>query len=215
VDRITFLLIDDTPDDRALAMRHLQREFSDASFVQAGSAADFQTQLAHGDFDVAVTDYQLRWSDGIAILKELKARYPKKPVIMFTASGNEEVAVESMKAGLDDYVIKSSKGYVGLAATVRLTLERHAARQSAEQSAAELRRVNDNLEQLVKERTRELDDIRRTLEHRVAERTAELQEKIAELEEFQAAVVGRELKMIELEKQVKELRAAGKPTSEP
>jgi FixJ family two-component response regulator len=60
----------------------------------------------------------------LSVVREVKARYPNCPVIMFTATGNQQVAVDAMKSGLDDYVLKSPKHYVRLAAAVRTVLER-------------------------------------------------------------------------------------------
>lgn len=59
----------------------------------------------------------------------------------------------------------------------------------------------------VKARTRELEELARTLEERAKERTRELQERVTELEKFHHLTVGRELKMMELKRKVKELEA--------
>ncbi|MBI2951603.1 PAS domain S-box protein, partial [bacterium] len=75
--------------------------------------------------------YQLRWTDGLAVLGAVKTRWPDCPVIMFTGTGSEEVAVEAMKAGLDDYVLKSPKHLVRLSAAARLALERAESRRRA------------------------------------------------------------------------------------
>jgi PAS domain S-box-containing protein len=116
---LRFLLIDDNPQDRLLAIRALEREFSTLEVEEVIKAEDLALALERGQFDLVITDYQLRWSDGLAVLRAIKARYPECPVIMFTNSGSEEVAVEAMKAGLDDYVIKSAKHYIRLALAVR------------------------------------------------------------------------------------------------
>ncbi len=101
------VLVDDNPDDRALVLRELQREFPRLTVEHVLDADSFAALLARGGFDLVVTDYQLRWSDGLKVLKELKRRYPHAAVIMFTGTGNEEVAVEAMRSGVDEYVIKT------------------------------------------------------------------------------------------------------------
>jgi PAS domain S-box-containing protein len=126
---LRLLLIDDNPDDRALTVRELKREFE----IQAQEIIDaegFARALKRGDFDIAITDYQLRWSNGLEILGKIKSRYPDCPVIMFTGTGNEEIAVEAMKHGLDDYVVKSPKHFIRLPAAINAAIKRAKERQT-------------------------------------------------------------------------------------
>ncbi|TCV87439.1 EAL domain-containing protein [Sulfurirhabdus autotrophica] len=117
------LLIDDNPDDRALAIRELQREFANLQTVSATDMQSFQHQIALNDLDLIITDYHLQWSDGLTILRMVKETLPNCPVIMFTGTGSEEIAVEAMKIGLDDYVLKSPKHYALLTSRARSILE--------------------------------------------------------------------------------------------
>lgn len=128
---LRILLIDDNPDDRALVVRELRREFPDPWVEQIIDTEGFERALEGDAFHLVITDYQLRWSDGLAILRTVKSRHPACPVIMFTGTGSEEIAVEAMKAGLDDYVLKSPKHLVRLRAAVRSALERVEARERA------------------------------------------------------------------------------------
>lgn len=67
--------------------------------------------------------------------------------------------------------------------------------------------INTDLEQRVKERTSELERLKANLEQTVMERTKEMKEKMDELEKFKKLTVGRELKMIELKKEIERLKA--------
>src|SRR5438034_1235829 len=125
-DPIRVLLVDDNPEDRALAIRELRRDFPDAQIIEVTDAKHLALTLDSGRRDRVITGYQLRWTDGLAVLRAVKARWPGCPVIMFTGTGSEEVAVEAMKAGLDDYVLKSSRHYSRLAAAAGLALEQRA-----------------------------------------------------------------------------------------
>ena len=116
------LLIDDNPDDRALILRELQKEFHDVQATQVTDARELVEAVDHGEFNIVITDYQLRWTDGLQVVKAIKTQRPDCPVIMFTATGSEEVAVEAMKNGLDDYVIKNVHHLVRLCAAVRSVL---------------------------------------------------------------------------------------------
>lgn len=70
-----------------------------------------------------------------------------------------------------------------------------------------LKSINIDLEQHVKERTAELEQLKAGLEQAIMERTKEMKEKMEELEKFKKLTVGRELKMIELKKEIERLKA--------
>ena len=125
-DQLHVLLVDDNPEDRTLAIRELCRNLPNLQITEVTEAKQFATALEARHCDLVITDYQLRWSDGLAVLRAIKARWPGCPVIMFTGTGSEEIAVEAMKAGLDDYVLKSSKHYSRLPAAAKLALEQRA-----------------------------------------------------------------------------------------
>ncbi len=114
------VIIDDNPDDRLLAIRELGKEFSDLHIIEIIDASELASVLEADNYDFVITDYQLKWTNGLDILGAFKYRRPDVPVIMFTNSGTQEVAVTAMKAGLDDYVIKSPKHFVRLSQSVRL-----------------------------------------------------------------------------------------------
>ena len=104
---IHILLIDDNPNDRFLAARELKLKFAHGiTFDEITNEEDLEQALLTGNFDLAVTDNKLLWIDGLTVVRKIKDKYPNCPVIMFTDSGTEEIAVEAMKAGLDDYVLK-------------------------------------------------------------------------------------------------------------
>lgn len=128
------LLVDDRAADRALVIRALRGEFSELQVTQATDPAQFAEALAGGGFDLAITDYRLHWTDGLAVLRAAKARWPDCPVIMFTDTHAEHVAVEAMKAGLEDYVLRTPKHYVRLADAVHIVLERARQRQAVKEA---------------------------------------------------------------------------------
>ncbi|MGQ0602593.1 MAG: ATP-binding protein [Anaerolineales bacterium] len=134
-----FLLIDDSPDDRAIAQFELKQEFADARFTPVGDAKALAAALPRTDYDLVVTDYELGWTDGLAVLRAVKALAPDCPVIMFTGSGSEEVAVEAMKSGLEDYILKAPKHRRRLPGAARLALDRAAERRDSRQAAEALK----------------------------------------------------------------------------
>ncbi len=125
---LRILLIDDNPDDRILATRELQHEFSEVEVTSIMNANGLDKALEVCIFDLIITDYQLGWTDGLTVLNAVKAKYPDMPVIMFSDSGSEEVAVAGMKSGLSDYVLKG-RPIKRLAIAVRESLEKQRIRQ--------------------------------------------------------------------------------------
>jgi len=120
---LRILLIDDNPDDRVLVMRALKKEF-DIEVEQIKDPEGFNKALKKGNFDIVITDYQLKWDNGIHILEKIKSRYTDCPVIMFTATGNEEIAVDAIKKGLDDYILKSPRHFIRLPVAVLAALKK-------------------------------------------------------------------------------------------
>ncbi len=132
------LLIDDDPDDRALVLLELRRAFPELRAVEVGDPTGLERAL-QGEWDVAVTDYQLRWTDGLAVLEALKARRPDAPVLMFTGTGSEEVAAEAMKRGLDDYLVKRPGRYALVPLAVGAALRRAESERRREHAEAAVR----------------------------------------------------------------------------
>jgi len=164
---LSVLLLDDNPDDRILAKRELVKAFPGVHIEEVVDKGGFTSALERGGFDVVVTDFQLRWSDGLQVLQEVKGRYPFCPVVMFTATGSEELAVEVMKMGLDDYIIKSSKHFMRLPATIGSVLrsaEEKRRRREAERELATARREWEAIFQAIGQPTFILDDSFRVIE---------------------------------------------------
>jgi PAS domain S-box-containing protein len=138
---LRLLIVDDNPDDRSLAAREIRREFGAVEAHEAMDETSLARRLEQPAFDLVITDYQLRWTDGLKVLKQVKSRWPDCPVIMFTGTGSEEVAVEAMKSGLDDYVLKAPAKFPRLASSAQLALkmvEQKRALKAAERRYQEL-----------------------------------------------------------------------------
>jgi len=139
------LVLDDNPHDRQLTLRELRKEFPDVEALEPLDDGEFREALIKAPFDIVVTDFNLKWANGLDIVRAVKEARPHCPVIMFTATGTQEVAVAAMKAGLDDYVIKSPKHYVRLAIAVRSCLDRAEIRLRALRSETRLHTLLERL----------------------------------------------------------------------
>ncbi len=136
---LVILVIDDNRDDRELAERALRRDFPDADVRPINDAAGLAAAVEAGDFAVVITDFQLRWTDGLTVLRDVHARYPDVPVIMFTNTGNEEVCAEALRGGLFDYIIKKPSQYGRLPLSVRAGLNAAATRRRLDEALAQER----------------------------------------------------------------------------
>ncbi|MDQ3003047.1 MAG: ATP-binding protein [Fibrobacterota bacterium] len=118
------LLIDENPDDRAMTLLALRIDFPGLDATEILDADGLLSAFAEGRYDIAIIDHHFTWSNGLEVLPRIKQRQPDCPVIMFTATGSEEIAVKALKSGVDDYVVKSSRNFSLLASAVRTALER-------------------------------------------------------------------------------------------
>jgi signal transduction histidine kinase len=98
------LIIDDEKvilDLTAIILRNRGYQVATAVSAQEGFSVIEQERP-----ELVLLDYMMPNVDGLTALKEIRARYPDTYVIMFTGKGSEEIAVELMKAGASDYVLK-------------------------------------------------------------------------------------------------------------
>ena len=142
----TILLIDDNPNDRLLVKRELSKEFDDITVQEVIDQKQFDQALAELDFDFVITDFQLGWTNGLKTLEAVRTSYPQCPVIMFTNTGTQEIAVEAMKSGLNDYVIKSPRHFVRLRQAVRSVWQQFQTQQKANELEQRLQALLNQLD---------------------------------------------------------------------
>jgi DNA-binding NtrC family response regulator len=98
------LIVDDEEGMRRLLARVLAKEgFETAT---AGSGAEALQQATAEPFDLVITDILMPGMDGLQLLQELKAFDPSLPIIVITAYGTVESAVQALRAGAYDYITK-------------------------------------------------------------------------------------------------------------
>ncbi len=100
----TVLLVDDDAAVGTVLLALLIQAGLSARHVGSGELA--LTALEERPIDVVVTDVRMPGMGGMALLKEIGKRWPEVPVIMMTAHGTVPLAVEAMKAGAADFVLK-------------------------------------------------------------------------------------------------------------
>ena len=138
------LIVDDNAHDRNALKRYLQRvgemkcAFAEAPTVEEGLeiCSEFQPHCI-------LLDYQLSDGTGLEFIAMLNERVPAGtyPIVMFTATGNEVIAVEAMKAGVHDYLVKGNASPEIMSRAVRDAIYRSETKRIVEAQRVELQRL--------------------------------------------------------------------------
>jgi signal transduction histidine kinase len=150
--QLRVLLVEDDPADRELILRELGKgEFEIVADV-AGTADEFRQSIRTNCPDVVLADYNLGQWTGTEALEILRQEGLDIPLILVSGALGEVTAVECIKQGVTDYVLKDSLGRLPVALRNALKDknardERKRAQQSLAEKVEELARSNADLEQ--------------------------------------------------------------------
>ena len=150
---LKILLIDDDQVDRMAVRRALKKAGLEVELVEATDAQTAIATLKDTSFDCILLDYLLPDRDGLDLLKELSSIGIEAPLIVLTGQGDEQIAVEMMKAGAYDYLSKSRISPEILSSTLRQAIRVHHAETEAKLANQRLRENN----QLLREKNQELE----------------------------------------------------------
>ena len=95
------------------------RRYAEVIVDSASTQEDVIRKLAESKYDLFFLDYRLGESNGLDILKDIRKKGYTLPVIMLTGQGDQEVAVQAMKSGATDYLVKSGLTSESLSKAVR------------------------------------------------------------------------------------------------
>jgi diguanylate cyclase (GGDEF)-like protein/PAS domain S-box-containing protein len=136
---IRILYIDDNAHDRELVRDALEREHDRFQVTAVRSRAEFEAQLAAGDFDLVLSDFNILGFTGLQVLDAVRAKHARLPVVIVTGTGSEEIGVEAMKRGAADYVIKTPRHIQRLPQSILTVLEKLQLQEEREIIDAQLR----------------------------------------------------------------------------
>ncbi len=140
---VRLLVVEDDQQDRMALERHVLRQRLPYEVVTAASGADAMHRLRAHSFDIVLLDYMLGDMTGLELMPELRGT----PAIFIAGPGNEEIAVNALRQGAYDYLVKDAqRAYLNLLPVViRDVLKR---RQIEEELRESQRRMATLLESL-------------------------------------------------------------------
>lgn len=143
---IRVLLVEDNPGDARL-IHELLLEARSAQFetVVAARLSDAQEALAKNEFQLILLDLSLPDSQGIDTFHRMASYAPSLPLIVLSGLDDEALALQTVKEGAQDYLVKGQVDPRGLARSIRYAMERVAAERALEEERNLLRNVIDNL----------------------------------------------------------------------
>jgi putative two-component system response regulator len=135
---LRLLIVEDSPEDLTLLLGELKRAGYDPAYVNVGDEAAMRAALQEDAWDLVLSDHSIPGFDSVAALRLLKASGLDIPFIIVSGTIGEELAVEAMKAGASDYVMKGKLARLGPVIARELAEARQRrARRDAEQALRE------------------------------------------------------------------------------
>ena len=151
------LHLEDNPADAELVRELLMNEWSDCHIIRVQTEPEFTTALDRGACDLILSDFSLPAFNGLAALALARQRRPNLPFIFLSGTIGEDNAVEALKQGATDYVLKDRPAR--LIAAIRRALgeaREHERRQAAELRLREQAELLDKAQDAIY--VRDLDD---------------------------------------------------------
>ena len=107
-EKTKILIVDDNEDHQILMEETLKQFIPDTNVVLATTGEECFLELSKGNYEAVVIDFSLSDMDGLEVLRRMNYKEYNIPTIMVTAFGDENIAVDAMKLGALDYIVKSN-----------------------------------------------------------------------------------------------------------
>ena len=145
-ENLRILVVDDDEED-FLLVRDLLRATAELDHAAQVEAA--LERLEGSSYDLVLLDYRLGADSGLDLLKRVRNRGVDAPVIFLTGRGDEEVAVEALKSGACDYLVKSKLTESALSRAVSYAVRIHRDAKLLEEAHARLRASEEKFRALI------------------------------------------------------------------
>jgi PAS domain S-box-containing protein len=128
--RLSLLLVVGDLDEPTQILRELTPDFPCPEVSVVADLAAFRDAVPGNAFNLAIVSDRLAWATPIEVLRQLKAERPECPVIFCVDSFDEAILLEAMRAGLNDYVLRTPAHLARLLSWARLALAQLEQRQA-------------------------------------------------------------------------------------
>jgi PAS domain S-box-containing protein/putative nucleotidyltransferase with HDIG domain len=145
--KLQILNLEDNPNDSELIKEMLEDGGIECEITRVETEEDFLAACDKGGFDIILADYNLPSYDGLAALTVARERCPDPPFIFVSGKMGEDVAVESLKSGATDYILKNN--FRRLVPSVRRALKEAELRTERKQADEEMRRMNALMDSVI------------------------------------------------------------------
>lgn len=136
---IRILYIEDNRFDQELIRDALEHSAAGFVLTLAASRPAFEREFQPDRYDAVLTDFNILGFEGLAVLDWVRSADPGMPVIFVTGTGSEEIAVEAMKRGAADYILKSPRHIQRLPLAIAAALEKKRLRDERQQMEHQVR----------------------------------------------------------------------------
>jgi two-component system cell cycle sensor histidine kinase/response regulator CckA len=140
---LRILILEDTPADAELLLHELKKTGYAVSASMISTRAEYEQRLRDGDFDIIFADFNMRSWNGLEALEMLQATGKAIPFIIVTGTVGDIEAVECIKRGATDYVLKHAMARLVVA--VPRALKEFAAKREQVKDIIEKRRIQEQL----------------------------------------------------------------------
>ena len=144
---LRILLIEDSEEDTELLLAEVRRAGFDPQHTRVETAEAMQKALVGGEWDIVISDYTLPQFSGLAALALTQQHDPDLPFIISSGNIGEDIAVEAMRAGAHDYVMKNNPSR--LIPAIERELREFVVRRTVRQAQRELQENEARLHALV------------------------------------------------------------------
>src|SRR6187402_2277587 len=145
-DPLKILMLEDDPTDAEIVQRLLRKEQWNIEFTLVMTRTDYEAALERLHPDLILADNSLPQFDASDALRFARQQSLYIPFIMVTGTVSEEYAVEMIKAGADDYILKDR--LTRLPAAIEAAINQQRAKKDKQEALDEIRRSNDRFQTL-------------------------------------------------------------------